>query len=378
MAEATLAIDYDQIDSATQIRLLNFQPGTGDVELVCTLSSVDREGAKYHALSYEWGKASKDDPVITVNDRKVQIRRNLYDALRSIRNSMGNQRLWIDAICINQSNVEEKSTQVAIMGNTFARATNVISWLGPANDDSDLAMDWMSDPESLLVSLPSFSKDSCEGKALFALCHRTYWRRIWIIQELHLAQSYVVWCGAKSIPNHNFEDSLAHLNVPESPFGGDKISEKNPANQHTVARLFRSDPALNNLRRWLWVSIESGFECSQKQDLIYALLGVSSDYEIMKWTFKVDYSKSAREVFVQLLWQRNISTWENPKEDETRWLDLAKKMNLSIDQDLEREISSRLSRHEDKTFKFLIDPPWQSAETGSQHRDGEDGLDGVD
>ncbi|KAF5979455.1 heterokaryon incompatibility 6 OR allele [Fusarium coicis] len=245
MAEATLAIDYDQIDSATQIRLLTIQPGTGDVEVVCTLGSADREGAKYNALSYEWGKASKDDPVITVNDLKVQIRRNLYDALRKLRQ----------------------------------------------------------------------------------------------------------WCGAKSIPHHNFEYSLAYLNVPESPFDSDKIFAKNPAHEHRMARLLRSNkPALNNLRRWLWVSIDCGFECSEKQDFIYALLGVSSDYEIMKGAFKVDYSKSAREVFVQLLWPRNISTWENLKEDKTRWLDLAKKMNLSIDQDLEREISSRFSRHEDTTF----------------------------
>jgi hypothetical protein len=102
MAETALAIDYDQIDSATQIRLLNFQPGTGDVELVCTLSSVDREGAKYYALSYEWGKASKDDPIITVNDREVQIRRNLSDALRKKYKKLNGKSTTLDRCNMHQ------------------------------------------------------------------------------------------------------------------------------------------------------------------------------------------------------------------------------------------------------------------------------------
>jgi hypothetical protein len=268
------------------------------------------------------------------------------------------------------------------MGNTFAGAINVISWLGPANDDSDLAMNMMSDPESLFVSLPSFSKDSREGKALFALCHRTYWRRVWIVQELHLAQSYVVWCGAKSIPNHKFEYSLGYLNFGTSPFNRDELFAKNPADQHRMARGLRANPEYNHLRRWLSVSIKSDFQSSEERDFIYALLGVSSDYEVMKWTFKVDYSKSGREVFVQLLWQRNISTWENTDGGKRFWLDLAKKMNLSIDQDLERQISSRLSRHEDEMFIFELDVPGRvrrlEVSYDDWHRDGEDRLDGID
>ncbi|KAG5743040.1 hypothetical protein H9Q70_014239 [Fusarium xylarioides] len=257
MAETALTIDYYKIDP-TQIRILTLHHGTGPDEVVCTLIPVNRDGAKYHALSYEWREASNDDPNITVNGHKVQIRRNLFDALRSIRKPTEDQKLWVDAICINQSNVDEKSEQVAMMGNTFTRAIGAITWLGPANDDSDLAMDLMSDAKALRASLPFFRKErnivlsliinwvrslklnlkggsqsdikvSREAKALSSLFHRSYWRRVWIIQELYLAQSFVVWCGTNFIPGDNFKNSMGALLDLKSPFNGDSDFMKNPA-----------------------------------------------------------------------------------------------------------------------------------------------------
>ncbi|KAG9503449.1 hypothetical protein J7337_006294 [Fusarium musae] len=377
MTERALAIDYYKIDS-TQIRILILQLGVDDDEVVCTLVPVYRDEAEYHALSYEWGAESKDDPDITVHDRKVQIRRNLFDALRSIRKPMEDQILRVDAICINQSDVDEKSEQVAMMGNTFSGAIGVIAWLGPANDDSDLAMDLLSNAKSLRASLPFFRKEkyialsliinwvrgqrlkltggsqsdiklSREAKALSSLCHRSYWRRIWIVQELYLAQSFVVWCGAKSITGDNFDDSMGALFDWKSPFNGDKDFAKNPAYQQRLARFLRpsdSSPGLNDLRRWLWICLGSDFQCSREQDFVHALLDISFDYEAVKDSFKVDYSKPLRVIFLELLWQRNLSTWQNRPGDEKRWLNLAKKMNLSIDEDLKGEISARFSRHE--------------------------------
>ncbi|KAH7255136.1 heterokaryon incompatibility protein-domain-containing protein, partial [Fusarium redolens] len=251
----------------------------------------------YYALSYEWGDESKDDPDINVTDRQVQIRRNLFDALKSIRKPTEDVRLWVDAICINQSDVQEKSQQVAMMGETFTKALGVISWLGPAKDDSDLAMELMSDANALEANLPSFSKDSTELKALFSLCHRRYWRRVWIIQELYLAKSYAIWCGAKSIPDTEFEDSLAALNGSSSTYSDH--FKHNPANHHRMARLFRST-TFNNLRRWIWVCLRGDFQCTREQDIIYALLDISDDYKNATGSLKVDYSKSPREVFLQL------------------------------------------------------------------------------
>ncbi|KAF5579833.1 heterokaryon incompatibility het-6 [Fusarium pseudocircinatum] len=346
MTERALAIDYHKID-LTQIRILILQHGISNDEVVCALVPVNHDGAEYHALSYEWGEASNDDPSITVNGHKVQIRRNLFDALRSIRKPTEDQKLWVDAICINQSDVDEKSEQVSMMGNTFSRAIGVIAWLGPANDDSDLAMDLMSDDKSLDASLPSLSKDSREGRALSALSFRTYWRRIWIIQELYLARTFVVWCGAKSIPRDTFEVSVGTLNRVASPFNGDETYLKSPANQLNFARRLRSGPGFNTLRRWLGICVSGDFQCSKKQDFVYALLDISADFEALKETFKVDYSKSPREVFLELLWWRDPSpSARQGTREQQRFLDIAKKMDLNVDEDLRGQISSRFPRRE--------------------------------
>lgn len=332
MAEKALSVDYSPLAQTTEIRILNLEQGTDNDPIVCTLYPVLRNEAKYHALSYEWGDEGDDDPSIIVTNRPVQIRRNLYEALKGIRKPSDDIQLWVDAICINQSDIQEKNYQVAMMGRTFADATGVISWLGPAKDDSDLAMDLMSNPKELEANLPSFYGESRELKSLTSLCYRSYWRRVWIIQELYLAQSYEVWCGAMSIPDEEFEKSLAVLNGWITPFTQEL--GRNPANQHRTARLVR-DLSFNYLRRWIWVCFRGGFQCSREQDFVYALLNISEEYKHAEMTFKVDYAKSPREVFLGLV-QDRPTLWNEGSKD--RWFTLARMMNLQIDEDLMRSV----------------------------------------
>ncbi|KAG5654885.1 hypothetical protein KAF25_005842 [Fusarium avenaceum] len=332
MAEKALSVDYTPLAQTTEIRILNLEQGTYKDPVVCTLCPVLRSEAKYHALSYEWGDEGDDDPSIIVTNRPVQIRRNLYEALKRIRKPSDDIQLWVDAICINQSDIQEKNYQVAMMGKTFADATGFISWLGPVEDDSDLAMDLMSNSKELEANLSSYYGESRELKSLTSLCYRLYWRRVWIIQELYLAQSYEVWCGATYIPDEEFEKSLAVLNAWITPFTQEL--GRNPANQHRTARLVR-DLSFNYLRRWIWVCFRGGFQCSREQDFIYALLNISEEYKDGEMTFKVDYAKSPREVFLGLV-QDRPTLWSEGSKD--RWFTLARMMNLQIDEDLTRSV----------------------------------------
>ncbi|KAF5635408.1 heterokaryon incompatibility protein het-6 [Fusarium sp. NRRL 25303] len=330
MAEKGLTIDYSCLTPTTEIRILTLEHGRGDDSIICTLRPVTRDGAEYHALSYEWEDESKNDPFITVDGRHVQIRMNLYDALKNIRKPTEDQRLWVDAICINQSDVKEKSQQVAMMGEIFTNAVGVISWLGPDRDDSNLAMDLLSHD----IVRDFFRKDSPEMTAIFALCHRRYWRRVWIIQELYLAKSYVIWCGHKSIPERRFQRSLDDLVWPNYAYRSAFLDS--PASLHSLARLRRSTEPYD-LIQWLYVCIIGDFQCTREQDIIYALLSISTDYKKAKGTFTVDYSKAPRDIFLELLCQRNLSTW--CRGHEGLWLGLAEKMKLNIDEDLRRNIS---------------------------------------
>ncbi|TXC00850.1 hypothetical protein FocTR4_00007940 [Fusarium oxysporum f. sp. cubense] len=268
MAEKALAIDYSSLAPTAEIRILTLKQGTGNDEITCDLGPVTRAESEYYALSYEWGDESKNDPFIKVNDGEVQIRKNLFDALKNIRKATEDLQLWVDAICINQSDVQEKSQQVSMM-------------------------------------------------------------------ELYLAKSYVVWCGAKSIPDAEFEESLATLNGLSSPHSSDFMH--NPANHHRIARLFGSTDWINNLRRWIWVCLRGNFQCTREHDLIYALLDISEDYAKAPWSLSVDYSKTPREIFLQLLQQRSLAKWH--PGDQSRLLELAEKMNLEMDEGLRRSVS---------------------------------------
>jgi hypothetical protein len=83
----------------------------------------------YEALSYTWGDAT-DTRTIIVNGSKHQVTRNLEAALRHLRQSDYSRKLWCDAVCINQTDNQEKSIQVQRIGDISNSASKVLIWLG--------------------------------------------------------------------------------------------------------------------------------------------------------------------------------------------------------------------------------------------------------
>jgi len=105
---------------------------------------------KYGALSYVWGEDS-DSPSrhIFCSGVKIPITRNCYDALRTLHRHFGVCRIWVDAICINQGNVEEKEHQIPLMKEIYGSASRVFIWLGNGTGESNEAFTWIT-RESML------------------------------------------------------------------------------------------------------------------------------------------------------------------------------------------------------------------------------------
>ena len=96
----------------------------------------------YVALSYCWGDAGTTREII-VNGYSIRVTVNLEAALRQLRDSnciKQGLKLWVDAICIDQNNLEERGQQVGRMRDIYASAWHVVIWLGADADDSSLAM----------------------------------------------------------------------------------------------------------------------------------------------------------------------------------------------------------------------------------------------
>lgn len=126
---------YTRLSSTDHsIRLIRLHPDADpEAPIQCSLLDyrMRRTGGihLYEALSYVWGNPH-DRVLITVNGLYLSITRNLHKALIRLRNSTFDRVLWVDAICIDQTNLEERASQVQLMAEIYASASQVLIWLG--------------------------------------------------------------------------------------------------------------------------------------------------------------------------------------------------------------------------------------------------------
>ncbi|RDH39438.1 HET-domain-containing protein [Aspergillus welwitschiae] len=239
-------IDYD----------LAVDTGSGDLHL-------------YEALSYVWG-SDKRSRKITLNGCVFSVTENLYVALLHLRNRQLERLLWVDAICIDQDNWDEKAKQIPLMRTIYAQAQDVIVWLGEAYEDGDKALNWIRCiDEEKDISIGEYQE------ACLKLLQRAWFRRIWVLQEVGVAQFIYVMCGSVQIKGHVFCEGLRKSG----------LSSRFQALVGPVAFLIRS--ALDrpkyepNSRGSLTIGELLGMYCShdatEQHDKVYALLGLSAD-----------------------------------------------------------------------------------------------------
>lgn len=199
---------YDPLPDGAYIRVLILEPGRPRQTLRCCLQIVNLEREPdFEAISYVWGRRVKRKKVLC-NGTRVKITANLLQALVTVRHPTRRRTVWADSISINQSDNEEKSRQVALMGLIYNRATRVLIHL--AGDDSGHAhgvATFVS--EKLAVIRQSYSKDpgavpllSAEELQLLTedprfqsakhLLDHSWFERGWVIQEAVLAKDAVI------------------------------------------------------------------------------------------------------------------------------------------------------------------------------------------
>jgi Heterokaryon incompatibility protein (HET) len=122
-----------------EIRVLTLKPGTNGESLSCKLSTKSLASRpKYEALSYVWGGKTPVEE-ISVDEEKCSARRNPAAALRALRHKTEDRFLWVDAICINQKDLDEREMQVGLMKEIYDGTSELLVWLGPESP-ADKAM----------------------------------------------------------------------------------------------------------------------------------------------------------------------------------------------------------------------------------------------
>lgn len=299
---------------------------------------LDKAERTYVALSYTWGDP-KPSKSIRLNGQDIEIRENLYDFLLRFRECMtdrrdgrdlfetvelsklykeyekcissqedelkyseigepfysGNMPIWIDALCIDQSNVTELNENVPRMKDIYEKSHSVIAWLGKETEASKEAMVFLQNArmrlgENRLISLfegfvgsdsrsfggsnrlgPAANLD--EWKAVAKFFDHPYWKRMWVVQELAYSFRFAtIWCGRRQMHAH----SLAKV---QRAYFGDELGDTG-IRDHSHFRYDQTGPAPTSLVRGGPWPMEIIRDLTNRPHQL-AVLGARSTREIM-------------------------------------------------------------------------------------------------
>jgi Heterokaryon incompatibility protein (HET) len=164
----------------------------------------------YTALSYCWGDPASDEFLRLDSEgaqvQSIAITENLHRALLAVWERRGEKqelRIWVDALCINQSDLYERSQQIQMMRQIYSRAEEVLAWIGPiAGTVPSPAIERSLRKMQMVIPRPTLSSDQArssrsdsmltsgeEWDVMISFFNKEYWRRVWIIQEITVAST---------------------------------------------------------------------------------------------------------------------------------------------------------------------------------------------
>ena len=132
---------HQSLGQGKHIRVLILHPSRDfQAPVTCSLREISLEAKAdkacfYDALSYVWGSPTGDREIIC-DGQTLMVTDNCLTALRYLRPKKKARTLWVDAICIDQSSINERNHQVKLMGDVYKLARRVLIWLGEGDADS--------------------------------------------------------------------------------------------------------------------------------------------------------------------------------------------------------------------------------------------------
>jgi len=338
-----------------EIRLIILDEGASDGPLACSLvhatASPHGPTIAYEALSYCWGDP-RDRREITVRAPEQENREHnfsvtsaLHTALQRLRLGDAKRVLWIDAICINQDDLEERSSQVARMKDIYANASSVVVWLGESDhtgnrhERSELAMktvkaiqerveDRSGTGASITPIEASLQDDTHHpledhgGAYYFILDWRLFespwFRRTWVVQEVFNARSAVAYYGADALPWNSIlrvnrciglrgmMPNMTHTTILPSIFESCHNSQKNTLGPAEIApssiacHTMLSDSPDRDILDVLVMGLD--LDATDPRDKLFAMLQFgreTSQPTKLPREIAVDYTRPANEVFAR-------------------------------------------------------------------------------
>jgi len=356
---STYKHDYDVLLSEPpHFRLVTIHSGISPTPISASLKTYPiKEAPPYEALSYVWGPYNEEDPdFIFLDGYGFIVTPNLFRALYSLRRDNIDRYLWIDAICFDQDDMDERSSQVQLMRDIYKTSTGTVVWLGDdlpftsrtfnllksvsagelgnANTDLEAIQRKIPDFQHLLMTDAGFRRIVQRG-VYGEIGQCDFWTRIWVVQEVALSSKVVVHCGNNEMDWQLFADTICKLPkvmIPvfksrKPPMNRSQKSEALlnvtlgnldeasniamaiPENEIDIGGLSNIDTfniireLLRNAPRKVRLSdilaLLRRSRSTDPRDMIYGLLGL-----VPKSSFNVDYyHATTRDVYVDLVHQ---------------------------------------------------------------------------
>lgn len=268
------------LPSKRHIRLLQIEPDPDATTIHCSLHvcHVDMlPHVEYYALSYKWEQPdlARDYQPLIIDREPVHVQSTLTSFLRLMRHERFSKRIFIDAICINQQAEWERDEQVKLMGTIYRNATTVFVWLGEVKTtafefwvQSEELSRFLAEQSMLLrqndrstvtIHWPDKAKQLVKH-----VLSRPYWTRLWIVQEILLAQDILVYCGEQGSSNRvkfnwdqmaSLQSTSTHQNnerlFNEERFvsGNETLSREGDSTWGPAGRIFRAKTRWDSPKR---------------------------------------------------------------------------------------------------------------------------------
>jgi len=311
-------------------RLLVLHPGsfsdTIRVSLVHVLFSQPPIPG-YEAISYVCGDAKNNLVAVRIinndtgrDEGQLKIGQNLALALRYLRLADNPRTMWCDALCINQQINDEKSAEILAMSDIYRKAQRTVVWLGPEADESGVALKTLShlgnqiafeeggtvgtaegkDPNWCFVNRP-LPFDDATWRSIGKLIARTWFKRLWIWQEVALAdeKAALIVCGYDQMLWDLFRRAIMCLFIKLSrPTGMSeadlRLYETDLCSASNLVRAKNLGDIMNIL------AFTRDCQCYDAKDRVYAILSFQDDHSSLSRYIQPDYRKPKFQVYLDL------------------------------------------------------------------------------
>jgi hypothetical protein len=302
---------YRALDVAnSEIRLLKLLPSSYGGPIRTELIHIPISQAKdYEAISYRWEGEKSDIFPIFIGDEIELLAPTVHILLSFLRDNQEERLYWIDAVCINQDDEEEKIRQIMLMRQIYSTADRVIAWQGYKAASSGVLKSIGSAFATTtgfaeLYHVARYGTYSSQWIDNIALFSNDFFSRVWIIQEIALAQSIIIRYGPETLPWQDLLDFAVALYNAEAIYptlgatlfltveAQEKFSDSlnNMASMAAIRNHYQAE--LKGLSLYEALRLSKKFGATFPVDKIYGILGLVTEEARQK--VLINYTEAAR------------------------------------------------------------------------------------